>query len=83
MGFTRFFLPPWLYRANRLPKAGLWALHPLMVFPFLYAAETVRRHVPAVDDLADRLARAERDHWFAYHMGEREAEYRPAEAFTR
>ena len=83
LGFTRFFLPPWIYRANGLPRAGLWALHPLAVFPFLFAAETMRRHLPAVDELVDRLASAERERWFAYHMGERQAEYKAAEKFTR
>lgn len=83
MGFTRFFLPPWIYRQNRMPPAGPWALYPLAVFPFVFTAETLRRHIPALDNVADRVARMERERWFAHHMGERTAEYRPRETFTR
>ena len=63
--------------------AGLWALHPLAQFPFIFAAETARRHVAPLDDVADRVARRQRNRWFAYHMGDRSTEYRPAASFTR
>lgn len=82
-GFTRFFLPTAAYRANELPSAWPWALHPLARFPLLFGAETLRRALPPLDDVADRVARARRDRWFAHHMGGRTAEYRPAESFTR
>ena len=83
LGFTRFFMLPSAYRHNRLPPAGLWALYPLAHFPFLFAAETLRRAIPALDDVADRVARAQRERWFAHHMAGRTAEYRPVESFTR
>ena len=83
LGYTRFFLPPWTYKKNELPSAGLWALHPLVQFPFIFGAETLRRTFPALDDVADRVARRSRSRWFARHMGKRRAEYRPAERFTR
>lgn len=83
LGYTRFFLPPWTYRKNELPPAGLWALHPLLQFPFIFGAETLRRTFPALDDVADHVARKSRSRWFARHMGARRAEYRPAERFTR
>ncbi len=83
LGYTRFFLPPWEYRASALPAAGPWALVPLVQFPLLFCAETLRRAVPALDDVADRVARRRRSAWFARHMGGRSAEYRPVEAFTR
>jgi hypothetical protein len=83
LGYTRFFLPPSVYRKNRLPSAGLWALHPLAQFPFVFAAETLRRAFPPLEEVADRVARWRRDRWFAHHMQGRSAEYRPAEAFTR
>lgn len=83
LGYTRFFSPPWTYRKNRLPPAGLWALHPLLQFPFIFSAETLRRTFPALDGVADRVARRSRDRWFAGHMGTRSAEYRPVERFTR
>ncbi len=83
LGYTRFFLPSRTYRKNELPSAGLWALHPLLQFPFIFAAETLRRAFPVLENVADRVARRSRDRWFARHMGARRAEYRPAEAFTR
>ena len=83
LGYTRFFLPPWTYRKNELPAAGLWALHPLLQFPFIFTAETLRRTFPALDGVADRVARRSRDRWFSRHMGARRAEYRPAATFTR
>jgi hypothetical protein len=83
LGYTRFFLPPWTYKKNELPSAGLWALHPLVQFPFIFGAETLRRAFPALDEVADRVARRSRSRWFARHMGKRRAEYRPAERFTR
>jgi len=83
LGYTRFFLLPWTYKKNELPSAGLWALHPLLQFPFIFGAETLRRAFPALDEIADRVARRSRARWFARHMGKRNAEYRPAERFTR
>jgi hypothetical protein len=82
-GYTRFFLPPWTYRRNRMPPAGLWTLHPLLQFPFIFAAETLRRAFPVLEGVADRVARRSRDRWFARHMGDRAAEYNPATTFTR
>lgn len=84
IGMTRFFLPPWTYRRQELPSAGLWALHPLVQFPFIFTAETLRRMFPSVlEETFDRRARRRRDRWFAHYMGKRRAEYRPAESFTR
>ncbi len=82
-GYVRFFLPPWTYRKNQLPGAGVWALHPLVQAPVIFALETMRRRIPGLDRVADRVARRQRDRWFARHMGERSAEYRPAQSFTR
>jgi len=83
LGYTRFFLPGSIYRANRMPAAGPWALVPLAHFPFVFAAETLRRRFPALDDVADRVARAERRRWLARHSGGKPAEYKPVESFTR
>ena len=82
-GFTRVFLPPPAYAANRLPSAGLWPLAVLAPAPLRFAAETLRRALPPLDAVADRVARRQRARWFARHMGDRAAEYRPAERFTR
>jgi len=83
VGTTRFFLPGGTYRKNGLPSAGVWALYPLLRFPFNFTAETLRRRFPALDGVADRVARRSRDRWFSRHMSGRRAEYKPAESFTR
>jgi ER-bound oxygenase mpaB/B'/Rubber oxygenase, catalytic domain len=83
LGYTRFFTPPPTYAKNGLPPAGLWALHPLAQFPFIFAAETLRRAFPPLDAVADRAARRSRDRWLSRHMRGKRAEYRPVETFTR
>ncbi len=82
-GFAHFFLPRSVVRRNRLPSAGLFSLVPLWYFPFLFTAETLRRAIPALDDVADARSRRARAKWLAKHAGDRPAEYRPAERFTR
>ncbi len=82
-GMTRFFLPGPLYRANRLPSVGPWALYPLLCFGPIFLAETLRRNVGALDDIADRIARAQRSRWLTYHLPDRRAEYDPVQHFTR
>lgn len=74
LGYTRFFLPAASYRDAGLPPAGIWAIHPLLQAPFIFAAEAARR-IMGLDALADRVARRARRRWL-----ERERE-RPA-AFT-
>ena len=83
LGATRVFTPPWTYKHNALPSTGLWALHPLGRAPFIFAAETLRRRFPSLENVADRVARRSRERWFANHMDGREARYRPAQSFTR
>jgi hypothetical protein len=83
LGFLRVFTRPSTHRRNRLPPAGVWALHPLARFPFLFTAETLRRHLPMLEDVADRVARDERERWLAHHTGGRPSQYRPVSTFTR
>lgn len=83
VGTTRFFMPRSAYRENGLPRAGLWALQPLVRAPFIFTAETLRRVFPPLERVADHVARRRRARWLAYHLGDRRAEYRPAEQFTR
>jgi hypothetical protein len=82
-GFTRLFVSPRTYRHNRLPPAGPWALIALLQLPLRAPLEVLRRIVPGLDAVADRRARRQRARWFARHMGDRPAEYRPVEKFTR
>jgi hypothetical protein len=64
-GFTRFFLPRETHRRNGLPRAGLWALAPLVPFPFHFVVHSLRPLVPAIDDANDALQRRRRDAWLA------------------
>jgi hypothetical protein len=77
LGYTRFFLPPWLYRKNRLPNAGIWALHPLAQMPWVLALETLRRISPALDDALDTRRRRSRRAWLERHMAKTGRHERP------
>jgi len=83
LGYTRFFLPAPLYRSFGLPPAGIFALHPLVQLPVIFAAETLRRNVPGLDDVADRVARTSRRRWLDRHLGPKRAAFTPARKFTR
>ncbi len=82
LGYTSFFLPPSSYRANELPAAGLWRFHPLAQFPFVFAAETLRRHIPQLDAVADRRARAQRKRWFDRTRAGHRASFVPPQKLT-
>lgn len=81
-GYTQFFLPPSVYRANALPSAGPWALVPLLQAPAILGAEALRRTV-GLDDAADGYARWRRDRWLAHHAAGRAAQFRPPPTLTR
>lgn len=83
LAYTQLFVSPKSHRAYGLPGAGAWLLAPLAVAPLTAATEVLRRTVPGVERLVDRVARRQRARWFARHMGGRTAEYKPVEQFTR
>jgi hypothetical protein len=83
LGYTRFFMPGRAYRKNEMPRAWPWALHPLLQAPFIFTAETLRRSFPPLEGVADRVARASRKRWLRRYLGNRAAEYRPVEKFSR
>lgn len=82
-GYTHFFLPRRTFKRFGLPSPGLWALHPFAQAPLIFALETVRKNVPAVDDWVDSLARWRSQQWLNARLGPRRAEYRAVETFTR
>lgn len=82
-GFTRLFLPPPLYRRFEMPPAGAWVLYPLALAPFVFAAETLRRRLPGVDEVADQVARRARRRWLTRQLGDRAAAFRPVQTFQR
>lgn len=82
-GMTRLFLTPSVYRAQALPPAGLWPLVPLLPFPLVFTAETLRRRSKTLDDLADHIARRERRAWLDHHLKGERAAFRPGETLRR
>jgi hypothetical protein len=83
LGYTHFFLPRRTFKRFDLPDPGLWRLHPIAQFPLIFALETVRKNVPAVDDWVDSLARWRSQQWLDARLGPRRAEYKAVETFTR
>ncbi len=83
LAYTQLFVSPRSHRAFGLPPAGPWILVPLAIAPLTAATEVARRIVPGVDAVIDRIARRRRSRWFARHMGDRTAAYKPVEQFTR
>ena len=83
IGYTRFWMAPWRYNSHSMPNPWPWAMAPLLQAPFLFAFEFLRRGVPAVDRLFDRWQRRRRAAWYRRQMGEREAEFMPAEQLRR
>ncbi len=81
--YTHLFVTPRSRRQFGIPPAGAWLVAPLALAPLRAAAELARRTVPGLEDVADRVARRSRDRWFARHMADRTAEYKPVEQFTR
>ncbi|RJQ67522.1 DUF2236 domain-containing protein [Pseudonocardiaceae bacterium YIM PH 21723] len=83
LGYTGFWLPPWTYRRYDLPNPFPWLLIPVLSWPFVFVAETIRRFVPGADRLAYRQARRFREFWYRQEMGTEQARFAPAETFRR
>jgi hypothetical protein len=83
IGYTSWFVPPGTYSHYGLPQPGLWRLHPLAQFPFVFARETVRKNVPGVDDWLDARVRDATRAWVKARLGRRRAEYHAVEQMTR
>lgn len=77
LGYLRFFTPPGSFPSKFVPMAGVWALHPLVRFPFVFAAETLRRHFPSLEPLADKRARAQRNRWQKNMSGQFKTRFHP------
>jgi hypothetical protein len=83
VGYTRFWMLPQSYNSHTMPRAWPWVLLPLLQAPFLLALETLRRLLPPLDRLADRSQRRRRESWYRNQMGDKQAEFMPAEALRR
>ncbi len=83
LGYTSLFLPGKTFRLYGLPSPGIWRLHPFAQFPVIFAAETLRKRIPRVDNLMDSVAKWRSDRWLKTRLGKRSAEYKAVESFTR
>jgi hypothetical protein len=83
LAYLRLFSLPDTARKNQLPSAGLWPLLPLAMAPAIWGAETLRRRVPALEGVADAVARRQRRRWLETQLGRRHATYRANESLTR
>jgi hypothetical protein len=82
-GYVASFLPARTRQLYGLPEPGLfWLAVPLQA-PWIFARETLRRHVGSVDDWVDRRAREEATRWVGERLGARRPEYQAVERFTR
>lgn len=82
-GYVGCFVSPATHTHFGLPSPGLWRLAPLSQAPLVFARETLRRRSARFDDLLDRIARRTTARWVQSRLGDRRAEYRAAESFTR
>jgi hypothetical protein len=83
VGYTRFWMLPQSYNSHAMPRAWPWVVLPILQAPVMLALETLRRLVPALDRLADRNQRRRRESWYRNQMGDRRAEFMPAEQLRR
>lgn len=83
LGYTSLFLPFGTFRRYALPEPGAWRLFPFTQFPVIFAAETLRRNVPGVEGVIDKVAQWRSKRWLDARLGPRSAEYRAVEKFTR
>jgi hypothetical protein len=83
IGYTRFWMLPKSYKSHEMPRAWPWVVLPVLQAPVLFLMETLRRFVPALDRLADRNQRRRRAAWYRNQMGDRKAQFQPAEQFRR
>jgi hypothetical protein len=83
IGYTRFWMLPKSYKSHQMPRAWPWVVLPVLQAPFLLTMETARRLVPALDRIADRNQRRRREAWYRNQMGDRSAQFQPAEQLRR
>lgn len=83
IGYTAFWLPPATYARHRMPARFPWVLHPIVQAPVIFGAETLRRLIPGLDAVADRVQRVRREQWYRNEVGDRAAEFEPVQEFRR
>ena len=83
VGYTRFWMLPKSYKTHEMPRAWPWVLLPVLQAPVLLLMETARRVVAPLDRVADRNQRRRREAWYRNQMGDRKAQFQPAERLRR
>ncbi|SUA77920.1 Latex clearing protein precursor [Nocardia otitidiscaviarum] len=83
IGYTGVWLLPSTYARHTMPRRFPWVLHPIVQAPLIFGAETLRRTIPGLDAVADRVQRHRREQWYRNEVGDRAAEFQPVEEFRR
>ncbi|WP_194832944.1 oxygenase MpaB family protein [Nocardia sp. XZ_19_369] len=83
IGYTAVWLPPTTYAKHAMPQRFPWILHPIAQAPLIFAWETLRRTLPGIDNLTDRVQCRRREAWYRHEVGDRHSEFRPIEEFRR
>ncbi|MEV6771899.1 oxygenase MpaB family protein [Nocardia sp. NPDC051030] len=83
IGYTGVWLLPSTYSRHTMPGRFPWVLHPIVQAPIIFGAETLRRTIPGLDAMADRVQRHRREQWYRNEVGDRAAEFSPVEEFRR
>ena len=82
-GFVNLFVSETTRKRAGIPSAGLWRFYPLASAPLIFTVDTLRHHIPKVDDVMDTVTRYRRRKWLERHMEKRKAEYTAVTQFTR
>jgi len=82
-GISHFFLGRAPYRNLGLPENRRWTWVPLVIFPIVTVAETVRQLMPYGNQVFAKLGVAWRENWIKSLLRHQSAAYRPVETLAR
>ncbi|MFT7024605.1 MAG: hypothetical protein ACJA07_003722 [Rhodococcus sp. (in: high G+C Gram-positive bacteria)] len=81
--YTTLFMPPSIRKQYNLPRAFPWILIPIVRFPFITALELVRRTVPGMNKIVEKINMRHRENWYRAQMDGREAKFDATGALRR
>jgi len=82
-GISHFFLGSAPYRNLGLPENRRWTWVPLVIFPMVTMAETVRQLMPNGNQFFAKVGVAWRDNWIKRSLKHQAAAYKPVETLAR
>ena len=82
-GISHFFLGSAPYRNLGLPENRRWTWVPLVIFPMVTVAETVRQLMPNGNQVFAKVGVAWRDNWIKRSLKHQAAAYKPMETLAR